>query len=55
MRERNVSVVPWPKSPMLTPVMTISFPPWSATWRAWSTIDEMVPERERPRAMGMVQ
>ena len=51
----NVSPVERPKSPMFTPVKTISLPPCAATSSACATIDAIEPLRERPRAMGMVQ
>ena len=52
---KKFSPVVFPKSPMFTPVSTISFPPSAPPGAACFTNDSMVPLRLRPRANGMVQ
>lgn len=44
-----------PEVTYIDPVMTISRPPSAATPRAISTISLTLPERDRPRAKGIVQ
>ena len=53
--DTKLSPVVFPKSPIFTPVITISFPPSAAACRACSTISSMQPLRLRPRANGIVQ
>ena len=54
IRSRKVSPS-LPKSPMFTPVSTISRTPEAAISRASATVSATVPLRLRPRARGMVQ
>ena len=55
IRSKKVSFVLTPKSPMFTPVNTISFPPSLAACSAWATNEAIVGFRENPRAKGIVQ
>ena len=54
-RSRNDSPVVRPKSPVFTPVSTISRMPEAAISRAWRTASQMGMFRLRPRAKGTVQ
>ena len=53
-RSMKRSPVSYPKSPMLTPVITISLPPSAAARRACSARSAIRPLRLRPRARGIV-
>ena len=54
-RSINFSPVVLPKSPMFTPVSTISLPPSRAASSACATSEAMVGFREKPLAYGIVQ
>ena len=54
-KSKKLSPVVLPKSPMFTPVNTISFPPSAAASSACFTSDSILGLRENPRAKGMVQ
>ena len=55
MSSKNVSLVLRPKSPVFTPVNTISLAPSAIAFWATSTVSAIEALRLRPRAKGIVQ